>query len=511
MRKVEGPEYKITREKVKKERTKKPSKRPPGRLKRRILRKSRKRQKIQFAALMAIFLFACFVAVVLMHQHYVDYPGEVDRDSVRVTGRGKDYIGFRWSASRNTAQYKVFYKPHDEEDESTDINEQPKIKLDDSWKESSTDTPEIVVDKLKDDTSYDFIIRPDSEKKEGHLTEATMLSTKKIQKVKVQDRITKLTCNKPFSLGSGAKTDVEYEIEDKSVADVDKKTGKIVAKSAGYTKIKVKATETEEYASSSDATMLEVIEANSVDAGGAASNVIYHLSPDNCEAVMAVSGAEGAYVPQALAYTGDEYIIAYGMNDAQRIISFNTDGGVKSVSKPQISLGHPNGFTYADETGLCYCVKGWSARTVTYSPETGGYGSFNLSYGCSGIAYDRKEKLLCTSSRTAMIAYDIKDYSVKYRTGVVSHKGTYYTQDCGAHAGILLRCLSDSSKHGINYIDLYDMKHGKYLGSLTCDLSEVESAVVNKDGFLEILANNKSKEDYIWRTDLNIETIGEGL
>ena len=117
----------------------------------------------------------------------------------------------------------------------------------------------------------------------------------------------------------------------------------------------------------------------------------------------------------------------------------------------------------------------------------------------------------CLTDWMAMIAYDIKDYSVKYRTGVVSHKGTYYTQDCGAHAGILLRCLSDSSKHGINYIDLYDMKHGKYLGSLTCDLSEVESAVVNKDGFLEILANNKSKEDYIWRTDLNIETIGEGL
>ena len=75
----------------------------------------------------------------------------------------------------------------------------------------------------------------------------------------------------------------------------------------------------------------------------------------------------------------------------------------------------------------------------------------------------------------------------------------------------MLRCLSGSSKHGTNYIDLYDMKNGMYLGTLSCDLSEVESCIVDKDGFLEILANNSSSVDYIWKTDLNIETMGEGL
>jgi hypothetical protein len=111
-----------------------------------------------------------------------------------------------------------------------------------------------------------------------------------------------------------------------------------------------------------------------------------------------------------------------------------------------------------------------------------------------------------------MVAYDISDgYSVKYRCGVVSHSGTVYTQDCGGHAGIMFRCLSGPNKHGTNYIDLYDMKNGRYLGTLTCDLSEVESCIVNKDGFLEILANNSGNEDYIWKTDLNIDTLGEGL
>ena len=104
-----------------------------------------------------------------------------------------------------------------------------------------------------------------------------------------------------------------------------------------------------------------------------------------------------------------------------------------------------------------------------------------------------------------MVAYDISDgYSVKYRCGVVKHSGNTYTQDCGGHAGIMLRCLSGSSKHGTNYIDLYDMKNGMYLGTLSCDLSEVESCIVDKDGFLEILANNSSSVDYIWKTDLNI-------
>jgi hypothetical protein len=55
------------------------------------------------------------------------------------------------------------------------------------------------------------------------------------------------------------------------------------------------------------------------------------------------------------------------------------------------------------------------------------------------------------------------------------------------------------------------MKNGRYLGTFSCDLSEVESCIVDKDGFLEILANNSSSVDYIWKTDLNIETLGEGL
>ena len=149
---------------------------------------------------------------------------------------------------------------------------------------------------------------------------------------------------------------------------------------------------------------------------------------------------------------------------------------------------------------------------MTYDTETGKFNTMNFRYGCSGIGYDRKEKKMYTSSRTLMASYDVADdFSVANTCGVVSHSGYMATQDIGGHAGIMLRCLSGSNKHGINYIDLYDMRNGTYLGSFSCDLSEVESAIVNNEGFLEILANNTSDKDYIWRTDVNIETLAEGL
>jgi hypothetical protein len=158
-------------------------------------------------------------------------------------------------------------------------------------------------------------------------------------------------------------------------------------------------------------------------------------------------------------------------------------------------------------------VQGWSGRTVVYSTKKEKWGTMTLPYGCSGIGYDRERKLLFTSSRTAMVAYTLKKegWTVKYRTGVVRHRGKVYTQDCGGYGGIMLHCMSGSSKHGINYIDMYDMIHGKYLGSFACELSEVESVIVDNDGYMQILANNTSGHDYIWRTGINIADIAAGI
>ncbi len=468
----------------------------------------------------AVVMMAVFtLAVVLAFNHYRLYPGRVERDSISSPGRGSDYIVLSWDGTQNTEVYKVWCKERDlsaGSDDGLDENgrgaKSGEIVIDDTWIALETDVPEITVDGLKDDTSYSFIVRADSENKEGIPTGVRNFRTKKTQSINVIRKMTKFTFSEPFSLKVSAETDLMYETGDPDVAVVDPETDKICVTGEGETEITVRAKSSLEYEGAKAVVELKVIDATPVDAGGASENIIYHLDSDNCEVVKKVTGADGATVPQGLAYTGDEYIIAYGMGSPNRIVSFDVDGDGKKVSAPTISMGHPNGFTYANENALCYCAKGWTNKVFTYEATSDTYGTISLAYGCSGIGYDRKEKLLYTSSRTAMVAYDISDgYSVKYSTGVVRHSGTTYTQDCGGHAGILLRCLSDSSRHGINYIDLYHMKTGRYLGTLSCDLSEVESCIVDDEGFLEILSNNTSNTDYIWKTDLNIDTLGEGI
>ena len=486
-----------------------------------------KQWKRWFSVASAILVVLLIIAGAATYKHYKDYPGRVERDSIRVADRGADFIILNWDETANTDVYSVFIKEHaaviedssadppedgsdDPEDELRMIEET--VTPDESWRLVETDKPELTVDGLEEDTLYSFIIRADNAKHESIATEPRSFSTKMTQDIEVERRITKLSSSKPFRLDAEAETPLMFESSDTSVAEVIDRTKEIRINGPGTAEITVRATETRDYEGDTEKVKLQVIEAEPVDAGGASARIIYHLDADNCEIVKSVTGSGGASVPQGLAYTGDKYIISYGMGSPNRIISFDVDGDGKDVYVPRVSLGHPNGFTYANENGLCYCVKGWSSKAVTWSVKDDDYSSVNLRYGCSGIGYDRKEKLLYTCSRTAMVAYDISDgYSVKYRTGVVKHSGHVYTQDCGGHAGILLRCLSGSRKHGINYIDLYDMKHGKYLGTFSCDLSEVESCIVNDDGFLEILANNTSGTDYIWRTKINIETIGEGL
>jgi hypothetical protein len=496
----------------------------PGKGKRR--RRRRKpfglHEWIRFFSAASVLLAALFVvAAIMAFDHYKLYPGRVERDTISSPGRGSDYIVISWDGTHNTEVYKVWCKENEpvteevkktEEEEQAADKEREEVVIDDSWTELETDVPEATFRDLKEDTSYSFIVRADSKDKEGTPTAPRSFRTKKPQKIQVSKKITKFTFSEPFKLDVNAETDVMIESEDPDVAEVDSETQEIKLKGEGKTTITVTAKSSREFESASKAVALEVIDSTQVSAGGASAHTIYHLDADNCEVVKRVTGAGGAVIPQGLAYTGDQYIISYGMGNPDRVISFDVDGDGKSVSVPSLSLGHPNGFTYADENGLCYCAKGWTSKVFTYEPATDSYGSVGLSYGCSGIGYDRKEKLLYTCSRTAMVAYDISEgYSIKYRCGVVDHDGDPYTQDCGGRAGIMYRCLSGSSKHGINYIDLYDMKKGRYLGTLSCDLSEVESCIVDKDGFLEILANNTSNTDYIWKTEINADTLGEGL
>ena len=472
--------------------------------------KYRRRRRFFFGTL-ALFLFALGVFVFLSYDHYVTYPGILVRDSIHARDRGLDFIELIWDEVRNTDKYTVYVKEHVAIEEDVLTSE---YTIDDSWNSYSCVGGSIKIDGLKEDTSYSFSIRPDNEKAEGLYTSVRNFRTKKTQKVEAVKNVTKLTCSKPFRIAAAAETELMYESDNPDVAEITD-AGEIKVVGEGKAVITVHAKASEDYMHDSTEVDLLVLASSPVNSGGAKSKYIYHLDTENCEVVKVIKGADGHVVPQSFGYTGEKYIIAYGMTGQGRVVSYPVEGeGAegKEVVKPKISLTHPNGFTYADENKTCYSVKGLSKRAIMYYPETGAFDSMNLTYGCSGIAYDRKEKLLYTSSPGLMVAYNIDDYSVANTTGAVSHTSSWATQDIGGHAGILIRCLSPSrNTHGTNRIDLYDMREGKYLGSFSCDLSEVESAIVNKDGFLEILANNYGRDDYIWRTNINIETLADGI
>ena len=481
-------------------------------------------KRIRLFSYASVILMAAFtLAAIMAVHHFWIYPGRVERDSISSPGRGSDYIILSWEETHNTEVYKVWVKERDMSpktdepvddglDENGKARKSREVEIDDTWMALETDVPEITVDGLKENTSYSFIVRADNKNKEGIPTGVRNFRTKKPQSIDVIKTVTKFSFSEPFKLPASAETDVMYESSDTDVAVVDPETKEIQIVGPGDAEITVSAKSNQEYEGAKEVVELKVLDSYPVSAGGAAAHNIYHLDSDNCEVVKRITGAGGATVPQGLAYTGDKYIISYGMGSPDRVISFDVDGDGKEVSVPTVALGHPNGFTYAYENGRCYCAKGWTSKVFTYEPTSDTYGSVNLSYGASGIGYDRKEKLLYTCSRTIMAAYDIsKNYEVVYTTGVVDHGGYLATQDCGGHAGIMLRCLSGSNTHGINYIDLYHMPTGRYLGTISCDLSEVESCIVDNEGFLEILANNTSDTDYIWKTNLNIDTLGEGL
>ena len=445
-----------------------------------------------------------------IYHDYQERPGIIESSSLRATAVTTDSITVEWEHVRNTDTYVLYYKQKGKEFKDwTRIDKDADEAADETSKKS---TASATVENLEEGTEYVFVVRADNDEREGFETKGKAFRTKAPQKIKAKGHYTKLTSSKDLHLDAKAKTRMTYESSDESVVTVGKTSGIVKMKGEGIATITIKAIETSEYTEATKKVKIRVLDSDPVRAGGASPFNIFHLDPSNCTVVKEVYGVGSIHVPQGIGYSGKNYYIAYGMAGSQRIIRFSKEGDDRGVSVPSIKLGHPNGFCYADSTGLCYCVRGWSGRCVTYSPETGEYGVFTLPYGASGIGYDRDKNRFYTSSRTAMVSYSGDgDFEVLRVVGVVSHGGSLYTQDCGGHAGIMLRCLSSKAKHGINYIDLYDMEGGLYLGTISCDLSEVESAFCDEDGYLMILANNSSRVDYIWKTSINIKDIADGL
>ena len=51
------------------------------------------------------------------------------------------------------------------------------------------------------------------------------------------------------------------------------------------------------------------------------------------------------------------------------------------------------------------------------------------------------------------------------------------------------------------------MINGKYMGTIECDLSEIESMLVDDEGYIVLLSNVKDKQDLIWKTPINMKDL----
>jgi len=247
--------------------------------------------------------------------------------------------------------------------------------------------------------------------------------------------------------------------------------------------------------------------ANPTNAGKA--RVVFNLNSKNCSRKMMVTGYAKGKVPQGMAYTGNAYHILFGMGDGQSIVTYSAAGQRLSAVKIPSNIGKPNAMTWDPETGLCYIMKGSQTKIYTWSPSTGRFGTSKTPYSSSGLSYDRATRRIYATSLSGIRVYSADGrFSHQKFFSKCSHSGKTYVQDCGAYGGFIFHAISGSNKFGTNYVDVYRAADSTYLGSLSVNLGELESVIVDNEGFVELLVNHGGTYyDYIWKTPLNVKDL----
>ena len=438
--------------------------------------RKRERRKKQLKILLILFGIALVAAILTIIHDYKVRPGMLEK--VWITDRGGDYITVAWEKPRNVYRYIVKY--------------------DGKTKKVSGKYDKVKITGLEPDTRYDFSVRADSRLRKGFESKTASARTKKAQTIQGETNLMRFA-NRPVDLNQTAETPITYTSEDGSI---DIKGDKIIFTRSGKIRTTAKTEETAEYASASKEITVEVLDSVNVDANGATPHIMYKLNKSNCENVRSIKGTTEATTPQSFAYGNGKYVICYVSGKTQRIVTY---GNKRTEYKPKQDLEHANGLTFVD--GYCYSVRGGiSTKCVTFTPENKDYGWFDLPHDASGIAYDAKKDMFFTTSRRGMTSYD-GNFNILKRIGTVKRTETNYVQDCGAYGGIMMHCVSGKTTKGTNYIDFYDMIEGKYLGSAECQLGEIESLLVNDEGYVELLCNVKGTKDYIMRTPINMKML----
>lgn len=436
----------------------------------------RKRQRKRFRILTITFLVVLAAAIITVVVDYNARPGFLEK--IWISDRGADYISVSWDRVRNVDKYIVTYG-----DKTVEVSGRKKG---------------VTIKDLDEDTYYEISVRADSKKREGFDTLTANTRTKKKTHITGNTKQTRFA-NMPVDLNQTAETPVYYVPKKGYTVNED---GKVVFKQSGIIRVTAVSTATAQYASSTKEITVDVLDTVSVKAKKAEPHIFYKLNKSNCECIKTVEGIPTVTIPQSFDYYDGKYVIVYIKYDKQRIITF---GEKKTVNKPKLDLGHANGFTIAN--GKYYTVRGGNSSTcVKINPDKKTYKAFELANPASGIAYDEATNMFYTSQRKYMVAYDDKFNEVR-KVGRIYRKTKSYFQDCGAYGGVMMHCVSGEDMQGTNYIDFYDMLNNKYMGTVKCELNEIESLIVDEEGYIELLCNTKDTKDYIWKTPINMKNL----
>lgn len=242
---------------------------------------------------------------------------------------------------------------------------------------------------------------------------------------------------------------------------------------------------------------------------GGKARYVYTFDSSNCTKKFSVTGSGNVWVPQGMAFTGSQYYILFGMSWGQKIITYSADGVRQAESNFAFDIGHPNGITWNPPTGLCYIFKGNQKTIYTWDPATGKYGRAKTPYSSSGVGYDSSANLIYASSQTGIRVYSSDgSFTHKKLFSRCNHGIKHYIQDCGSGGGFVFHGISGSDKHKTNFLDVYRVSDGKYLGSIKVALGETESVIVNNEGYVELLINHADTyTEYIWQTPLNVNEL----
>jgi hypothetical protein len=231
------------------------------------------------------------------------------------------------------------------------------------------------------------------------------------------------------------------------------------------------------------------------------------FNSSNCTRLFAVKGAGAARVPQGMTFANGKYYLVYGLEAGQAVVTYSRNGAKLDVVQFPFNIVHPNGIAWNPNTKKCYIFRGYSYYCYTYDPAAKKFGKVKIPYSSSGVSYDKSTDRMYVSSKTGIRVYSGNGkFTHKTVFDRCTHKGTSYVQDCASARGFIFHCVSGSNKHGTNYLDVY-RSNGKYLGTIKTNLDELESVIIDKDGFIQLLSNTVTTTDYIWRTPLNINDL----